>query len=152
MSGICNLLDTQCILLDLDSQDLQQILETLVGTLSKVHPKEAPVPMMEKVFTDPGFSTVCMGLGCAISHARCTEMEKTLIAVARLSPPCDLGADDKIPVSLFFLLIGPQSSPMFHIKILSRIARLLHESDFREKLEKAKTSEEFHQLICQKEQ
>jgi mannitol/fructose-specific phosphotransferase system IIA component (Ntr-type) len=152
MAGICDLLDTQCILLDLEEQDLQKILHTLVSTLTAAHPQMAPSHMMDKVLKAKGFSTVCMGFGCAISHARCTEMEKTFIAVARLSPPVDLEAEDKVPVSLFFLLIGPQSSPLFHIKILSRIARLLHEADFREALLKAKKEEEFHRLICQKEQ
>jgi mannitol/fructose-specific phosphotransferase system IIA component (Ntr-type) len=152
MAGICDLLDKECILLDLGSPSLAELLKTLVTTLSGVHPLQAPQAMMEKVLTDPGFSTVCMGFGCAISHARCTKMEKTFIAVARLAPPFDLGADDKLPVSLFFLLVGPQSSPMFHIKILSRIARLLHETEFRQVLLQAKTNEEFLQQICNKEE
>lgn len=152
MAGICDLLDKQCILLDMDCQDLQQILKNLLATISQAHPQQAPAPMMEKVLENPGFATVCMGFGCAISHARCTEMEKTFIAVTRLDPPVDLGSDDKLPVALFFLLVGPQSSPLFHIKLLSRIARLLHESEFREGLLQAKTREDFHQLICTKEQ
>ena len=136
----------------MDCQDLQQILKNLLAAISQAHPQQAPAPMMEKVLENPGFATVCMGFGCAISHARCTEMEKTFIAVTRLDPPLDLGSDDKLPVALFFLLVGPQSSPLFHIKILSRIARLLHEGEFRESLLQAKTCEDFHQLICAKEQ
>jgi mannitol/fructose-specific phosphotransferase system IIA component (Ntr-type) len=152
MALICDILDARCILLDLDAGTSDDILRKLVDSLSETHPTQAPGAMLDQVLADHRFSTVCMGFGCAISHARCTRMEKTFIAAARLSPPLDLGADDGQPVSLFFMLVGPQSSPLFHIKVLSRISRLLHEPSFRTALLAAKDAEAFHRLICEKEE
>ncbi len=48
---------------------------------------------MQKVI-DGGFHTTCMGEECAITHARCPSMTKTLMAVMRLDPPLDLKAID----------------------------------------------------------
>jgi mannitol/fructose-specific phosphotransferase system IIA component (Ntr-type) len=92
-----------------------------------------------------------MGEGCAITHARCPSMQKTLLAVMRLSPPLDFNALDDKPVVLVFLLVGPQSSSSFHLRILSKLARLLHQPDLREALIASRSSEVFHTLIADKE-
>jgi mannitol/fructose-specific phosphotransferase system IIA component (Ntr-type) len=151
MEGISTLLARECILLDRKAESLEDIIKTLTDTLTAVHPTLAPSALMEKVI-DGGFHTTCMGEGCAITHARCPSMDKTLMAVMRLSPPIDLKALDKADVGLIFLLVGPQSSASFHLKILSRLARLLHQKTLRDQLFSAPTSEAFLQLIIDKEQ
>lgn len=150
MEGISTLLASRCILLDQRADSLTDIIKTLTDTLSSVHPVLAPASLMEKVI-DGGFHTTCMGEGCAITHARCPSMDKTLMAVMRLSPPLDLKALDKEHVKLVFLLVGPQSSASFHLKILSRLARLLHQKPLRDQLFLAPTSEKFLKLIIDKE-
>jgi mannitol/fructose-specific phosphotransferase system IIA component (Ntr-type) len=151
MEGISTLLASECILLDWKADSLQKIIKTLTDTLSSVHPTLAPPSLMEKVI-DGGVHTTCKGEGCAITHARCPSMDKTLMAVMRLSPAIDLKALDKTDVGLIFLLVGPQSSASFHLKILSRLARLLHQKTLRDHLFSAPTSEAFLQLIIDKEQ
>ncbi|KAF5028467.1 PTS system fructose-specific EIIABC component [anaerobic digester metagenome] len=92
-----------------------------------------------------------MGEGCAITHARCPSMKKTLLAAMRLTPTLDLKALDGKQVVLVFLLVGPQKSSSFHLRILSKLARLLHQSDLREALITSKSSIDFHTLIADKE-
>ncbi len=150
MEGICKLIDRSCILLDRDEKSIENIITALTDQLSTNFPEIAPKELMQKTI-DEGFHTVCMGDACAITHARCPEMEKTLMAVMRLSPPVDMKADDGKKVALVFLLVGPQKSASFHLKILSRLARLLHDTELREALIVAKTEQEFLQIIESKE-
>lgn len=150
MEGISKLIDTSCILLDREKYSIETIIKTLTDQLSSSHPDLAPQNLMQKAIAG-GFHTTCMGEGCAITHARCPSMNKTLMAAIRLSPPLDLKALDSKKVSLVFLLVGPQSSASFHLKILSRLARLLHDETLREDLLKADSSEGFLGLIQNRE-
>ncbi len=150
MAEIRELLDQRCILLDRSEKTLDGVIRTLTDQLHAVHPDQTPQNLMERV-TDGLFHTTCMGEGCAITHARCPSMQKTLLAVMRRSPPLDLNALDDKPVVLVFLLVGPQSSSSFHLRILSKLARLLHQPDLREALIASRSSEVFHTLIADKE-
>lgn len=150
MANIRDLLDQRCILLDRSEQTIQGVIKTLTDQLHAVHPEQAPDNLVERVI-DGGFHTTCMGEGCAITHARCPSMKKTLLAAMRLTPTLDLKALDGKQVVLVFLLVGPQKSSSFHLKILSKLARLLHQSDLREALITSKSSIDFHTLIADKE-
>ncbi|MPM65174.1 PTS system fructose-specific EIIABC component [bioreactor metagenome] len=150
MANIRDLLDQRCILLDRSEQTIQGVIKTLTDQLHAVHPEQAPDNLVERVI-DGGFHTTCMGEGCAITHARCPSMKKTLLAAMRLTPSLDLKALDGKQVVLVFLLVGPQKSSSFHLRILSKLARLLHQSDLREALITSKSSIDFHTLIADKE-
>ncbi len=150
MANIRDLLDQRCILLDRSEQTIQGVIKTLTDQLHAVHPEQAPDNLVERL-RDGGFHTTCMGEGCAITHARCPSMKKTLLAAMRLTPPLDLKALDGKQVVLVFLLVGPQKSSSFHLRILSKLARLLHQSDLREALITSKSSIDFHTLIADKE-
>lgn len=150
MANIRDLLDQRCILLDRSEQTIQGVIKTLTDQLHAVHPEQAPDNLVERVI-DGGFHTTCMGEGCAITHARCPSMKKTLLAAMRLTPSLDLKALDGKQVVLVFLLVGPQKSSSFHLRILSKLARLLHQSDLREALITSKSSIDFHTLIVDKE-
>ena len=57
-------------------------------------------------------------------HARAAVRELTL--VGGVSPdPVPFDSIDGEPVRLFFLIVGPEASAGLHVKILSRIARLV---------------------------
>ena len=150
MDGINSLIDKSCILLDKPMQSIDEIIKTLTKQLSESLPDIAPATLMDKVINE-GFHTTCMGNECAITHARCPSMKKSLIAVIRLKPSLNLKALDKKNVKLVFLLVGPQKSASYHLKILSRLARILSHHPFRVGLFKATDAETFLNLIKQEE-
>ncbi|NCC65917.1 MAG: PTS sugar transporter subunit IIA [Spirochaetia bacterium] len=151
MQILSKLLDPTCILLDRSEDSIDAIINTLTGQLTQRHPDVATEELMHRVLKN-GFNTVCIGEGCAITHARCPAMEKTLMAVMRLSEGLDLGAQDLQKVRLVFLLVGPQSSASFHLKILSRLARILHNAQLREYFFAIATAEQFFKELETKEQ
>jgi mannitol/fructose-specific phosphotransferase system IIA component (Ntr-type) len=150
MQILSNLLDPSCILLDRSEDSIDAIINTLTDQLTLSHPDIATEELMHIVLKR-GFNTVCVGEGCAISHARCPSMTKTLMAVMRLSEGLDLGAQDSQKIRLVFLLIGPQSSASFHLKILSRLARLLHNPFIRHTFLEIATAEQFFKELEEKE-
>ncbi len=150
MDGIYSLIDKSCILLDKPMQSIDEIIKALTDQLNKSMPNIASTELMDKVVKE-GFHTTCMGNKCAITHARCSSMEKSLIAVMRLKFEINLQPHDKENVKLIFLLVGPQKSSSYHLKILSRLARILSHEPFREGLLKAPDAESFFNLIKQEE-
>ncbi len=74
-------------------------------------------------------------------------MTETIAAFAITADPVDFGAIDDEKVRLVFLLVGTEASKSEHIKILSRISRLLNRDAFRERLLQARDAEDVLTLL-----
>lgn len=78
-----------------------------------------------------------VGKGLALPHARTPAVRDTVAAFAVTEAPVDYGALDGQPVRLVFLLAGPDDERGMHIRLLSRISRLMNDDGFRARLLKA---------------
>jgi mannitol/fructose-specific phosphotransferase system IIA component (Ntr-type) len=93
-----------------------------------------------------------VGFGVAIPHARSPEVRELCI-VSGVSPePVPYDSIDGEPVRLFFLIVGPESSAGLHVKILSRIARLVRRDGVRRDLVEARTPDEFYHVLRRAEE
>ena len=92
-----------------------------------------------------------IGFGVAIPHARSSAVRE-LSLVCGLSPvPVPYDSIDGEPVRLFFLIVGPESSAGQHIKVLSRIARLVRRDHLRQRLCEAGSAEQFYATLLEAE-
>jgi mannitol/fructose-specific phosphotransferase system IIA component (Ntr-type) len=92
-----------------------------------------------------------IGYGVAVPHGK-TPVLTTLGVVAGTTPaPVPYETIDGQPVRLFFLLAGPESLAGQHVKVLSRISRLVRREPVRERLLQARTAEEFYQSLREAE-
>jgi nitrogen PTS system EIIA component len=92
-----------------------------------------------------------IGFGVAIPHARSSAVRE-LSLVCGLSPvPVPYDSIDGEPVRLFFLIVGPEASAGQHIKVLSRIARLVRREHLRRRLCEAGTAEQFYATLLDAE-
>lgn len=92
-----------------------------------------------------------IGFGVAIPHARCAGVRELTVVggVSREAIVYD-GIDGE-PVRLFFMIVGPEASAGLHVKILSRIARLVRAESLRRELTEARTPNEFHNILLDAE-
>jgi PTS system nitrogen regulatory IIA component len=92
-----------------------------------------------------------IGLGVAIPHARSSAVRELVVVggVAAAAIPYD--SIDGEPVRLFFLIVGPEASAGLHVKILSRIARLVRRDTVRQQLVEAKTPDELYRFLVDAE-
>jgi mannitol/fructose-specific phosphotransferase system IIA component (Ntr-type) len=65
--------------------------------------------------------------------------------------PVPFDAIDGEPVRLVFLIVGPEASAGLHVKVLSRIARLVRREAVRQRLLEAQTSDEFYKVLLDAE-
>lgn len=92
-----------------------------------------------------------IGFGVAIPHARSSAVRE-LSVVCGVSPvPVPYDSIDGDPVRLFFLIVGPEAAAGQHVKILSRIARLVRKENLRQQLCQADTADRFYAALLDAE-
>jgi len=151
MGVLCNRLAPDCILIDVQEQDKEQIIQLLVAALDATHHLSDPQRLLSDIMAREKLASTCLGSGCAVPHAHSDTLSTSILAAARINPPAKFDTPDDQPVSLIFLLVGPPKNAVVHLKLLSKLARLLHDGKFRQQLLEAKSAEEFHALICKKD-
>lgn len=150
--NIFSLLEPQTVLPNLEVKDKTEILHRLVSALEGKVSEEASEKILEAVIERENIMSTGVGKGLAIPHGKTGAVEQTYAAFAVLKEPVEYEAIDHKPVNMVFLLVGPQSSNSLHIKMLSRISRLMNNSDFRSRLRKCSTSEEIIEQFKNEEQ
>jgi fructose-specific phosphotransferase system IIA component len=92
-----------------------------------------------------------IGNGVAIPHGKSLAVSSLAMVAGVTREPVDFEALDGKPVSLFFLLVGPESAAGQHVKALSRISRLLRRDSFRQRLVEAPSPEAFFEILKEAE-
>ena len=92
-----------------------------------------------------------VGKGFAIPHAKTNSVTEIVAAFGKLDKPIDFQALDEQPVNIIFLLVGKENLVGPHIKLLSRISRMMNKDEFRESLANAKTPDEIYSLFEEEE-
>lgn len=95
--------------------------------------------------------TTGVGNGIAIPHCKHTSCPNFAVALGVHGKGINFESIDKKPAKIIFLLIGPENNPGMHIKLLSRISRLMSNEDLRNQILKCKTSQEALELIEEEE-
>ena len=151
MGGICTRISPESILINVRETGKDAIVRRLVAALARINAVSDPDLLQKEVMEREELASTCVGLGCAVPHAHSATVESTMIAAASLNPPVDLDAFDGEPVSLVFLIAGPEGSAGLHLRILSKLARLLHDQEFREELRNADDPGTFFDVLCRKD-
>ena len=92
----------------------------------------------EAVFAREAVMSTGVGKGLALPHARTNAVTDTVAAFAVTAGPVPYGALDGHPVRLVFLLVGPEDERSQHVRLLSRISRLMNRDAFRARLLQAR--------------
>lgn len=93
-----------------------------------------------------------VGKGFAIPHGKTDDIKDIVASFAVLKEPIDFDSIDLEPVKFIFLIVGKESLLNAHIKLLSRISRLMNKDDFRDRLTEAKNPGEVLKLFQEEEQ
>jgi fructose-specific phosphotransferase system IIA component len=91
--------------------------------------------------------TTAIGKGIAIPHAKSKNIKGILASACVLETPIDFDALDNQPVQLCFLILGNEANIGQHLRILSKISRIMDNDEFRDKLINSRTEIEFLKLF-----
>jgi len=138
--------------LDLTGDSKNEIIERLVDLVVRDLGGAGKDPILEAVLAREDLMSTGVGNGVAIPHGKTESVDSLIAAFGRCPAPVEFEALDGQPVSLVFLLVGPEDAAGPHIKALSRISRLLSYEEFRTRLTNAGTSAEILETITEEEE
>lgn len=129
------------------------VLRQLVALI--IDPKEARLSeaLFEALKAREDLCSTCVNEGVAIPHSRNAIVglvEQPLLAYGRHVAGVDFGALDGKPIRHFFLLCAPNVRE--HLQLLTRLARLLNNPEFRARLAAVEQSDDLITLIRHGEQ
>ena len=92
-----------------------------------------------------------LGDGIATPHAKSSAVKEAGLAAMVIPEGMDFDALDGKPSRLFFMIAAPDTASDLHVELLSKLAMMVMDPDFKESLIAAKSVDEFLKLINDKE-
>ncbi|MGB2959860.1 MAG: PTS sugar transporter subunit IIA [Bacteroidota bacterium] len=139
---ISDILNQDMAVTGLEGNSKNDIIENmidLVATSPKVLDK---AKVRKAIFEREKIMSTGVGNGFAIPHGKTDAVSDIVAAFAVTEKPIDYESLDEKPVRLVFLLVGKDNLVGPHIKLLSRISRLMNKEEFRNRLLDMKSSAE----------
>ena len=150
--SISQLLDPNLVCLDLAGETKEEVLLGITNLL-KADPRVDDFDQMQQAVLDrEKVMSTGVGKGIALPHAKTSTVNDITLAFAITTHPIQFEAVDDIPVRILFLILSTENEKTTHIKLLSRISRLMNNDDLREELLGAENFEEVMAIFKVKEQ
>jgi len=148
---ITDILTEQVIRTNLPGSSKDEIINAMINLAAsqdKVVDKEK---LRAAIFEREKIMSTGVGSGFAIPHGKTDAVNDIVAAFAVTAQPIDYQSLDEQPVRIVFLLVGRDNMVGPHIKLLSRISRLMNKEEFRVKLLEAKTPLEILEIFRKEE-
>lgn len=137
---ICDILDESVVRVNLKGKTKDEIINQMIAIVNNSNKILDIEKVREAIFEREKIMSTGVGNGFAIPHGKTDAVLDIVAAFAITDEPIDYESLDEQPVRLIFLLVGKDSMVGPHIKLLSRISRLMNKEEFRTKLLNAGTS------------
>jgi PTS system nitrogen regulatory IIA component len=137
-----------CVIADLKGETKEEVLRELVSSLKEMGLIENVEEAVKVILDREKLGSTGIGDGVAIPHGKMKKLQNVLCAFGRSSKGISFGAVDGQPVHIFFLLLAPEESTGLHLKMLSRISRIVRDASFRKKLmEEVKAPQVYKDIV-----
>jgi fructose PTS system EIIBC or EIIC component len=149
---VYELLNPKYILNEFESENKDDVINELIDLLKG---DERVIDLEEArkcVFDREKIMSTGVGKGFAIPHGKTNSVTDIVAVFGKSKKSIEYNALDGEPVNLVFLMIGKDTLVSKHIKLLSRISRLMNNDEFREKLIKADSKESILKIFEEEEQ
>jgi nitrogen PTS system EIIA component len=141
----------QCVLSDLKGVSKKEIVYELVKALNDAGLVQDVEKAVNVVMEREKLGSTGIGEGVAIPHGKLKGMETIFCAFGRSRWGVDFDAVDHRPVHIFFLLIAPEDSASLHLKMLSRISKILRDPSFRKSLVEIDTAGGLYEKVVEED-
>ncbi len=149
---LVDLLDTNVIISDLQGNSKEEIINELVDLFHEDPRVTDLEKVREAVLEREKIMSTGVGKGFAIPHGKSNAVKDILAAFGKTKRSIEYQSLDDQPVHLVFLLVGKDNLVSKHIKLLSRISRMMNKDEFRQNLINAETKDEILELFSKEEE
>jgi len=148
---VTDLLKNASIDLGAHVKDKQDAISHLVDLMEKGGNLKNKEQYKKDVFAREASGTTGLGDGIATPHAKSAGVKAPGLSAMTIPDGIDFESMDGNPARLFFAIAAPDGGNDEHLMILSKLATMVMDPDFKEALIKATTKEEFLKIIDDKE-
>ncbi|MBR4694482.1 MAG: PTS sugar transporter subunit IIA [Selenomonadaceae bacterium] len=148
---ITDLLKNESIVLGAKPTDKKAAIHSLADLMAASGNLSDREQYEKDVLAREASGTTGLGDGIATPHAKSSGVKKAGLAAMTVPKGMDFESMDGNPARLFFMIAAPDSAADEHLSILSKLATMIMDPDFKEALIAATTKEEFLKLIDDKE-
>lgn len=148
---VSEILSKEFIIAELNSTDKESAINELIDLFKNDSRVDDIEKVRQAVLDREKIMSTGVGKGFAIPHGKTDSVKEIIAAFGRKKDGIEYDALDGNPVNLIFLLVGRDTMISAHIKLLSRVSRMMNKDDFRLRLLNAVTSEEIMNVFLEEE-
>lgn len=149
---ITDLLKPQSILLNASPTNKADAIYILGDLMDKGGNLSDKAEYLEAVFAREESGSTGLGDGIATPHAKSAGVKEAGLAAMVVPNGVDFEALDGQPSRLFFMIAAPEGAADTHVEVLSKLATMVIDPDFKNALIQAATVDRFLELITAKEE
>jgi fructose-specific phosphotransferase system IIA component len=144
---ITDIIDNKSINLNLSVTNKEELLDQMIFLAGKSGNIIDQQEVRNEVFEREKIMSTGVGKGIALPHAKTNAITKTTASMAILKEPINYQSLDEKPVNIVFLILGMENNVGNHLRLLSKISRMMNNDSFRGKLLEAKSASEALELF-----
>ncbi|MDP2366258.1 MAG: PTS sugar transporter subunit IIA [Ignavibacteria bacterium] len=149
---VSELLKPEFIIPELKGESKEDIINELIDLFKNDQRVDDIEKVRYAVLDREKVMSTGVGKGFAIPHGKTNAVKEIVGAFGKIKDGIDYESLDGNPVHLVFLLVGKDNLISTHIKLLSRISRLMNKDDFRHRLTEANSADEIVKLFSEEEE
>ncbi len=148
---ITSILTEDLIKVNIPGSSKEDVINAIIDLAAQSQKIKDLDKVRQAIFEREKIMSTGVGKGFAIPHGKTDAVTDIVAAFGVTEHPIDYQSLDHEPVRLLFLLIGKDSLVGAHIKLLSRISRLMNKEELRSRLLQAKSSAEILEILKEEE-
>ncbi len=149
---LVDILKESSVISDIKGKTKKEILTELAGQLNASGLIKDIEPVVKIIMEREALGSTGIGDGVAIPHGKMAGSGNVLCVFGRSKKGVDFDAVDGQPVHIFFLVLAPEDSASLHLKVLSRISKILRDPSFRKKLLKLPDAHSLYESIVEEDE
>lgn len=149
---ISELLKRESIAIGKQPRDKTAAIDQLVELLAKSGNLKDKGKFKQAILEREKLSTTGIGEGIAIPHGKSSAVKKAALAAMVVPKGVNFDSADGQEVRLLFMIAVPENGSDLHLEVLERLAAMLMDEDFRQKLMGTKNPAEFLSVIAGEEE
>jgi PTS system nitrogen regulatory IIA component len=146
---LADILRESCVVADIKGVTKREILFEMVETLKKAKLIDDIEPVVEIIMEREKLGSTGIGDGVAIPHGKMKKLNTILCVAGRSKEGVNFDAVDRRPVHIFFLVLAPEDSASMHLKVLSRISKVLRDQSFKKNILKLADAHDIYTNIIE---
>ncbi|WNZ55388.1 PTS sugar transporter subunit IIA [Microbulbifer sp. MKSA007] len=124
----------------------KKLLLNIAQAIAEQYPQHDSDTVFNQLIARERLGSTGIGDGVAIPHCRLPGCDSPIGVLCTTQPAIDFDSVDRQPVDLLFTLLVPEDAEQEHLDTLAEIAALFSNSQVRDKLRQAQSSDELYAL------